>query len=216
MLGRLTTTGDLAALKDCVAVIEAAPEDKALKRELCAQLSGILGPEALLASNTSSISITELAAGVEHPERVVGMHFFNPPTSMKLVEVVPGLNTTEETVAAALKLAQELGRQPIRVKETPGFVVNRVLLAMLCEAITLYEEGIASMEDIDEALRLGAGMPMGPFKLADLVGLDTIHHACEVVYHETGRDKYRPPFTLSQHVRAGRLGRKTRQGFYKY
>ncbi|MBN2083478.1 3-hydroxyacyl-CoA dehydrogenase family protein [bacterium] len=216
VLGRLATTAELADLGGCEVVIEAAPENIELKYKLFGQLSELLAEDALVASNTSSISITEVAAAINNPARFVGMHFFNPPSAMKLVEVIPGLGTSEETIAATLALAKELGKKPIRVKETPGFVVNRVLLAMMNEAITLYEEGVASIEDIDEAMKLGAGMPLGPFKLADLVGLDTIHHASEVIYKELGRDKFRPPFALTQHVRAGRLGRKTRRGFYRY
>jgi 3-hydroxybutyryl-CoA dehydrogenase len=216
VLAAIQTTDDLSRLAGCDAVIEAAPENVELKRGLFTTLGEVCPEPALLASNTSSICITEVAAAAAAPERVIGMHFFNPPSAMKLVEVIPGLATTEETVERALELAESLGKRPIRVKETPGFVVNRVLLAMMNEAIALYEEGVASIEDIDEAMKLGAGMPMGPFKLADLVGLDTIHHACEVIYKDLGRDKFRPPFSLTQHVRAGRFGRKTRHGFYKY
>lgn len=216
VLAAIQTTEDMAPLAGCDAVIEAAPENVELKRELFGKLGELCPEPALLATNTSSISITEVAAAAAAPQRVVGMHFFNPPSAMKLVEVSPGLATAEEAVQRALALAGQLGKKPIRVKETPGFVVNRVLLAMMNEAITLHEEGVASIEDIDEAMKLGAGMPMGPFKLADMVGLDTIHHACEVIYKELGRDKFRPPFALTQHVRAGRFGRKTRHGFYKY
>jgi len=216
VLAAIQTTVQLGQLGDCSAVIEAVPEVVELKHELFTKLNEICSDQVLLATNTSSISITEVAAAVASPQRLVGMHFFNPPSAMKLVEVIPGLNTAEEAVQQALELAAALGKKPIRVKETPGFVVNRVLLAMMNEAITLHEEGIASIEDIDEAMKLGAGMPLGPFKLADLVGLDTIHHACSVLYKELGRDKFRPPFALTQHVRAGRLGRKTRHGFYKY
>jgi len=216
IIAAIQTTEDLGQLADCEAVIEAAPENVELKRQLFGQLGELCSESALLATNTSSISITEVAAAAAAPQRVVGMHFFNPPSAMKLVEVIPGLATEEAAVKRALDLARQLGKKPILVKETPGFVVNRVLLAMMNEAITLYEEGVASIEDIDEAMKLGAGMPLGPFKLADLVGLDTIHHACEVIHRELGRDKFRPPFALTQHVRAGRFGRKTRHGFYKY
>lgn len=216
VMGRLHTAGELAPLADCDYVIEAAPERIELKHEIFSELSRICRPDALLATNTSSISITEVARSVEPAARLVGMHFFNPPSVMQLVEVIPGLGTSEETVVAALDLAKKLGKKGIRVKETPGFIVNRVLTAMMNEAITLYEEGIASPEDIDEAMRLGANFPLGPFKLCDLVGLDTYAHACETIYRELGREKFRPPFTLRQHLRAGRLGRKTRHGFYKY
>jgi 3-hydroxybutyryl-CoA dehydrogenase len=216
VLGRISTVTAIKDLAECDAIIEAAPERTELKQQIFKELSEACREHTLFATNTSSISITELAAMATHPERVVGMHFFNPPSAMQLVEVIPGLNTAEETLDAAMDLAVELGKKAIRVKETPGFVVNRVLIAMMNEAITLHEEGIASIEDIDTAMKLGAGMPLGPFKLADLVGLDTIHHACEVIYNELGRDKFRPPFKLTQHLKAGRLGRKTRHGFYKY
>jgi 3-hydroxybutyryl-CoA dehydrogenase len=217
VLERITATSELSSIAGCPQVIEAAPELIELKRELFAGLSETCAPEVLIASNTSSISITELSSFAKsHPERVVGMHFFNPPTAMKLVEVIPGLVSADSMVDAATELAKELGRTPIRVKETPGFVVNRVLLAMMVEAICLYESGVASIEDIDTAMKLGAGMPLGPFKLADMVGLDTIHHALEVLFSELGDEKFKPPFALSQHVRAGRFGRKTRHGFYKY
>lgn len=216
VLGRISTSTELAAMAECDAVVEAAPEKIELKKEILQGLSAVCRDDTLFATNTSSISITELAALSTHPERVVGMHFFNPPSAMQLVEVIPGLNTAEANLERALALAAELGKKAIRVKETPGFVVNRVLIAMMNEAITLHEEGIASIEDIDTAMKLGAGFPLGPFKLADLVGLDTVHNASELMYRELGRDKFRPPFKLSQHVRAGRLGRKTRHGFYKY
>lgn len=216
VIGRITTVTELSSMAGCDAVIEAAPEKIELKKEIFQGLSAVCREDTLFATNTSSISITELAALAAHPERVVGMHFFNPPSAMQLVEVIPGLNTDEAVLEHALALAARLGKKAIRVKETPGFVVNRVLIAMMNEAISLHEQGIASIEDIDTAMKLGAGFPLGPFKLADLVGLDTIHHASEVMYRELGRDKFRPPFKLTQHVRAGRLGRKTRHGFYKY
>jgi len=216
VLARIKTTSNLAELAGSTAVIEAAPEDPKLKQQIFRSLAEHCGPETMLATNTSSISITEVAGAVDNPARVVGMHFFNPPSAMQLVEVVPGLQTAPETVERGMALAKALGKKGIRVKETPGFIVNRILMAMMNEAITLYEEGVASFEDIDDAMRLGANFPLGPFKLADLVGLDVYTHACEVVYRELGRDKFRPPYTLRQYVRAGRLGRKTRHGFYKY
>ena len=215
-IARISTATQLSALAGCTAVIEAAPEDVKLKQQIFRELAGHCGPDALLATNTSSISITEVASVVDNPGRVVGMHFFNPPREMHLVEVVPGLQTSEETVARAMALATALGKKGIRVKETAGFIVNRILMAMMNEAITLYEEGVGTIEDIDEAMKLGANFPLGPFKLADLVGLDVYTHACDVVYRELGNDKFRPPYTLRQYVRAGRLGRKTKQGFYKY
>jgi 3-hydroxybutyryl-CoA dehydrogenase len=215
-LGMITIAPDLAGLADCDIVIEAAPEKMELKRNIFQQLCAHCREDALLATNTSSISITEVAAAATHPERVVGMHFFNPPTAMQLIEVIPGLYTSEAVTLRALELSKALGKKGIRVKETPGFIVNRVLTAMMNEAITVLEEGIASAEDIDEALKLGAGFPLGAFKLCDLVGLDVYLHACESIHNELGRDKFRPPYLLRQYVRAGKLGRKSKQGFYKY
>jgi len=215
-LARLTHTSDMARLAECDAIIESVAEDLALKQEIFGALSKVVSPGALLASNTSSISISQLAGATAHPDRVVGMHFFNPPTLMQLIEVIPGIETSEETVSRALGLSQQLGKRAIRVKETPGFVVNRVLVAMMNEAIRLLEEGAASLDDIDEAMKLGAGFPLGPFRLADLVGLDVFEHTCESIYRELGDDKFRPPMLLKQLVSAGRLGRKTRHGFYKY
>jgi 3-hydroxybutyryl-CoA dehydrogenase len=215
-LARIAIAPELSGLAECDIVIEAAPEKMELKRSIFATLCQSCREDALLCTNTSSISITEVAAAATHPERVVGMHFFNPPTAMQLVEVIPGLPTAEESVARALELARALGKKGIRVKETPGFIVNRVLSAMMNEAITIFEEGVASVEDIDEALKLGAGFPLGAFKLCDLVGLDVYLHACESIHNELGRDKFQPPYTLRQYVRAGRLGRKTKHGFYKY
>lgn len=216
VLGRIKPVTELEAMQDCDYVIEAAPEVAEIKHQIFTSLAQNCRPDTLLATNTSSISISEVAQGIANPGRVVGMHFFNPPSAMQLVEVIPGLATAEESVAKAIELARSLGKKGIRVKETPGFIVNRVLTAMMNEAITLYEEGVASLEDIDDAMRLGANFPLGPFKLCDLVGLDVYNHACETIYRELGRDKFRPPFTLKQHIRAGRLGRKTRHGFYKY
>lgn len=216
VLDAMQTTSDLAELAGCDFVIEAAPELPELKQSLLKELGGIVSDDAVIASNTSSIAISELAAATKNPGRVVGMHFFNPPTAMGLVEVIPGSATEEPTVVAAAALAQQLGKKPVRVKDTPGFVVNRVLLAMMTEAIRLAEEGVASVPDIDEAMKLGAGFPMGPFKLADLVGLDVIEHACDSIYRGLNDPKFRPPELLRQHVRDGHLGRKSRQGFYKY
>jgi len=216
VLDAMQTTSDLAELAGCDFVIEAAPELPELKQSLLKELGGIVSDDAVIASNTSSIAISELAAATKNPARVVGMHFFNPPTAMGLVEVIPGSATEEPTVVAAAALAQQLGKKPVRVKDTPGFVVNRVLLAMMTEAIRLAEEGVASVPDIDEAMKLGAGFPMGPFKLADLVGLDVIEHACDSIYRGLNDPKFRPPELLRQHVRDGHLGRKSRQGFYKY
>jgi 3-hydroxybutyryl-CoA dehydrogenase len=216
LMARISRVDDLPALSGCSVVIESAVEDPQVKEGIFAELGRVCPQDALLASNTSSISISALAAATAHPERVVGMHFFNPPVMMGLVEVIPGLQTGEVCTRMALDLAAELGKKGILVKETPGFVVNRILLAMINEAMTLRDEGIATVEDIDEAMKLGAGFPLGPFRLADLVGLDVYMHTCESIYRERGDAKFAPPFSLRQMVRAGYLGRKVRQGFYKY
>jgi 3-hydroxybutyryl-CoA dehydrogenase len=215
-LARIQHVDALAGLAGCTAVIEAVPESLELKLKIFGELAAHVAPEAMLATNTSSISITEIASKLPQPERFIGIHFFNPPSAMQLTEVVPGMATSEATVERALELSKLLGKKAIRVKETPGFVVNRVLVAMMNEAIRLHEEGIASIQDIDEAMRLGANFPVGPFKLADLVGLDVLEHASQVIYSELGQDKFRPPHALKSLVRAGRLGRKTRRGFYDY
>lgn len=216
VLSRIERVPELDGMAGCDFVIEAAPEVIAIKHDVLKTLEAACGEGTIFASNTSSISITEIAVGISKPEQVVGMHFFNPPSAMGLVEIIPGLATSEETLERATELASAMGKKPILIKETPGFVVNRVLLAMVNEAIRLAEDGIASIEDIDDAMRLGAGFPLGPFKLADLVGLDVLEHACDTIYNELGDSKFRPPFMLRQLVRAGRLGRKTRHGFYKY
>ena len=215
-MARLSHSPGIEALAECDAVIESVAEDAELKQGIFTQLGSVCSPEAMLATNTSSISISQLAGVTAQPSRVVGMHFFNPPTMMQLIEVIPGIETSEDTVARAMGLSARFGKRGIRVKETPGFVVNRVLVAMMNEAIHLLEEGAASLEDIDEAMKLGAGFPLGPFRLCDLVGLDVFEHTCESIYKELGDDKFRPPVILKQLVAAGRLGRKSRHGFYKY
>jgi 3-hydroxybutyryl-CoA dehydrogenase len=215
-LARLGHSTDIAALAECDAVIESVAEDAALKQDIFARLGGVCSPQAMLASNTSSISITQLAGVTIAPERVVGIHFFNPPSLMQLTEVIPGAATSAETVQRALDFSARLGKRGIRVKETPGFVVNRVLVAMMNEAIRLLEEGVAAQEDIDEAMKLGAGFPLGPFRLCDLVGLDVFEHTCESIYKELGDPKFKAPHLLKQLVAAGRLGRKSKHGFYKY
>lgn len=216
IIQRISFADGINGLAGCEVVIEAVPEKLEIKQAVFASLAEHVSGETILASNTSSISITGIAASVTNPERVIGLHFFNPPVLMNLVEVIPGLATSNEVVDATCNLGKALGKKAIRVKETPGFVVNRILLALMVEAMVLAQEGISSFEDIDEAMRLGTGMPMGPFKLADFVGLDVVEHSLESIYEERGDDKFRPPFLLKQHVRAGRLGRKTRHGFYKY
>ncbi len=216
VLDRIRPATELSALADCDFVIESAPELLDLKHEIFSELAGICKDSCVLATNTSSFGITQIAAATECQDRVVGMHFFNPPTAMALVEVIPGLNSSEDTISRIEGLAEAMGKTSIRVKETPGFVVNRILTAMMNEAMNLYEEGAASIEDIDTAMKLGAGFPLGPFRLADLVGLDTYEHTCDSIYRETGRLHFKTPRTVTQYVKGGRLGRKTRKGFHKY
>jgi 3-hydroxybutyryl-CoA dehydrogenase len=215
-ISRLNHSADISALEECEAVIESIAEDAALKQDIFAKLGGVCKPGAMLATNTSSISISQLAGVTTEPSRVVGMHFFNPPTMMQLIEVIPGIETSEDTLTRAMELSAQLGKRGIRVTETPGFVVNRVLVAMMVEAIRLLEDGVATQEDIDEAMKLGAGFPLGPFRLCDLVGLDVFEHTCSSIYRELGEEKFRPPAILKELIAAGRLGRKSRHGFYKY
>jgi len=216
VIERISVQKDLDGFAGCDLVVEAVLEDFEVKSRFFSELNGICGQEAIFATNTSSIGITRLAAVSGRPERFIGLHFFNPPSQMTLVEVVPGLQTTDEVRDASVEFIKKLGKKPLVFKETPGVVVNRVLMAMAVEAMALYEEGIGEPAEIDEALRRGAGWPLGPFKLMDLVGLDVFLQACEMLYREHGNSKFRPPFVLKQLVQAGRLGRKTRAGFYDY
>ncbi|MCC7478828.1 3-hydroxyacyl-CoA dehydrogenase family protein [bacterium] len=214
-LARISAAG-YSDFGDCDYVIESAPEDLRLKTFIFEQLAAHCRQDCILATNTSSISITQLAEATAGPQRVVGMHFFNPPMQMALVEVIPGEQTSPETVQAALDFSARLGKKGIKVAETPGFVVNRVLMAMMNEAMRLLEEDAASMQDIDDAMRLGAGFPLGPFKLADLVGLDVYLHTCESIYRQSGRESFKPSPLLVKLVEEGKLGRKSKEGFYKY
>lgn len=215
-LARIKGSTDIKIIKDADFIIEAATEDMAVKKELFAELEELCRPDVILATNTSSLSITEIASATKKPERVVGMHFFNPAPVMKLVEVIPGYNTSEETIAAAKKLAEDLQKTPVEIKESPGFVVNRMLIPMVNECVAVLAENIASAEDIDKAMQLGANHPMGPLALADLVGLDICLRVMETLHEELGEDKYRPHPLLRKMVRAGKLGQKTGEGFYKY
>jgi 3-hydroxybutyryl-CoA dehydrogenase len=201
-IARLRQVGKIDELAQCDLVLEAALENLEVKSELLIELNSKCKPETILATNTSSIGITELARISGRPERFIGLHFFNPPSQMMLVEVVPGLLTAKEICDTAVEFINKLGRKPFLFKETPGFVVNRVLMAMAVEAMAIVEEG--------------ANWPLGPFKLMDLVGLDVFLHACEGIYEAHGHDKFRPPFILRQMVQAGRLGRKSGGGFYDY
>jgi 3-hydroxybutyryl-CoA dehydrogenase len=197
-------------------VIEAITENQPLKNETFAQLDRICPPQALLASNTSSCNITAMAAATRRPAQVLGLHFFNPVPLMKLVEVVQTILTDEKTVLAAYEWVQAVGKVPVRAKDSTAFIVNRLLVPYLLDAIRVYEGGLASLEDIDQAMKLGCGYPMGPFTLLDLVGLDTTMFVAEVMFDEYREPRYAPPPLLKRMVMAGQLGRKSGKGFYDY
>ena len=216
ILSRVSYSLDLKDAADCDLVVEAAIEVLDIKKSIFKELDEICKPETILASNTSSISITAIAAATKRPEKVLGMHFFNPAPAMKLVEVIRGARTDDETFKAVYDCAAEVGKNPVEVGEAPGFVVNRILFPMINEAIMVLENGIASKEDIDTAMMYGANHKMGPLALADLVGLDICLAIMETIFTETGDSKYRPALTMKKMVRAGLLGRKTGEGFYKY
>jgi len=215
-LARISTTDRLDELKACQLVIEAAPEKLPLKQELFRQLSSICAPTTILATNTSSLSLTEIAAAATNPGRVVGMHFFNPVHLMKLLEVVRAYQTSDETLEIARQYGAAIGKELIVVKDSPGFASSRLGVALGLEATRMVEEGVASAEDIDRAMKLGYGHPMGPLALGDLVGLDIRLAIAEYLYAETGSPTFRPPQLLKQMVRAGKLGKKSGEGFYKY
>ncbi|HOP69012.1 MAG: 3-hydroxybutyryl-CoA dehydrogenase [Dethiobacteria bacterium] len=216
LLGRLRGTVRLEELQEAEVVIEAVVENMEVKKELYARLDQICKPEAVLASNTSGLSITEMASVTKRPWQVVGMHFFNPVPVMKLVEVIKGNDTSPETFELVMDLARKLGKEPIAVNEAPLFAVNRILVPMINEAVFVLMEGVASAEDIDRGMVLGCNHPIGPLALADLVGLDVLLAVMETLYRETGDSKYRPCPLLRKLVRAGHLGRKTGRGFYTY
>ena len=215
-LGRLKGVTELDALKDCDLVIEAITENQALKNETFAKLDRICPAHALLASNTSSCNVTAMAAATRRPGQVLGLHFFNPVPLMKLVEVVQTILTDEKTVLAAYEWVQAVGKAPVRTKDSTAFIVNRLLVPYLLDAIRIYEGGLASLEDIDQAMKLGCGYPMGPFTLLDLVGLDTTMYVAEVMFEEFREPRYAPPPLLKRMVMAGHLGRKSGRGFYDY
>lgn len=208
----ITGTKDICG--DCDLIIEAAVENMEIKKQTFKELDDICKPEAIFATNTSSLSITEIGSGLKRP--IIGMHFFNPAPVMKLVEIIAGLNTPTELVDKIKKISEDIGKVPVQVQEAPGFVVNRILIPMINEAVGIYAEGIASVEGIDSAMKLGANHPIGPLALGDLIGLDVCLAIMDVLYHETGDSKYRAHTLLRKMVRGKQLGQKTGKGFYDY
>ena len=215
-LANLSGTTDVDALKDCDLVIEAIVENLDEKRRTYAALETVVGAHTIFASNTSSLCITELAAATKRPDRFGGLHFFNPVPLMKLVEVSRALTTSDETYQATYAFAQSLGKEPITAPDRPGFIVNRLLVPYLLDAIRAYENGLGTLEDIDKGMKLGCGYPMGPFTLLDFVGLDTTYYIANIMFEEFRDPLYAPPPLLKRMVLAGRLGRKSGEGFYKY
>jgi 3-hydroxybutyryl-CoA dehydrogenase len=215
-LGNLAGTTTFDALKDCDLIIEAIVENLGQKRETYASLEPIVKPHTIFLSNTSSLCITELAAATSRPDRFGGLHFFNPVPLMKLVEVIRALTTSDETYQTVFAFAQSLGKEPITAPDRPGFIVNRLLVPYLLDAIRAYENGLGTLEDIDKGMKLGCGYPMGPFTLLDFVGLDTTYYIANIMFEEFREPAYAPPPLLKRMVLAGRLGRKSGQGFYRY
>lgn len=215
-LSHIKVSSDIADIKDADLVIEAATENAVVKKKIFQELDEVCEEKTILASNTSSLSITEIGAATKRPEKVIGMHFFNPVPMMKLVEIIEGRKTEPEVTKIITELTKEIGKTPVHVNEGPGFVVNRILIPMINEAVGILADGIASAEDIDTAMQLGANHPMGPLALGDLIGLDVCLAIMEVLYTEFGDSKYRPHSLLRKMVRSGDLGRKTGKGFFDY
>ena len=216
ILSKIHTTSNIEDAKDSDLVIEAVSERMNIKKELFSKLDEICSEKTIFATNTSSLSITEIACATKHPERVIGMHFFNPAPIMKLIEIIKGYTTSEEVYETILKLSKELGKEPVLCEEAPGFVVNRILIPMINEAVGILADGVATAEDIDVAMKYGANHPIGPLALGDLVGLDVVLAIMDVLTTEFGDSKYRAHPLLKKMVRAGKLGRKTGEGFFKY
>lgn len=216
IMGRISGTVDMAAAADCDLVIEAALEVMDIKKSIFKELDEICKPSCILASNTSALSITEIAAATKRADKVIGMHFFNPVPAMKLVEVIRGADTSQETYDTIKAISEKMGKAPVEINEAPGFVVNRLLIPMLNEGMYCVMEGVANPADVDTSMKFGAGHPMGPLALADMIGLDICLAIMNTLYKEFGDPKYRPCPLLVKTVRAGKLGRKTGEGFFKY
>lgn len=216
VLSRVKGSVDIADAASCGLIVEAAVENMAIKKAIFKEMDSVCPPETIFATNTSSLSITEVASSTGRPDKVIGMHFFNPATIMKLVEIIRGMTTSDETYAIIKELTEKIGKTPVEVDEAPGFVVNRILIPMINEAIGIFAEGVASVDDIDSAMKLGANHPMGPLALGDLIGLDVCLAIMNVMTEETGDPKYRAHALLKKYVRAGWLGRKSGRGFYDY
>ncbi len=215
-LGRISFSADVSTLKDVRFIFEAVFEDINVKKELFAKLDAVCGDDTIYATNTSSIAITEMAALVKRPANFIGMHFFNPVPVMKLVEVIPALQTAEATKNLALEMAQKIGKTAITCKDTPGFVVNRLFVPYIIDAVRLLEEGVASAEDIDTAMKLGCNMPMGPLEFQDFAGVDIGYHVSNIFYDYMKEERYAPPGLLRNMIKAGYVGRKAGKGFYDY
>jgi 3-hydroxybutyryl-CoA dehydrogenase len=216
VLERIVITADVEAVRDVELVIEAVPEDIGLKTKVLREVATLVGEDAIIASNTSSIPIAQLAAAVTDPERVLGLHFFSPVPVMKLVEVVVALDTDESIVATARSFVEALQKTPIETKDRSGFIVNMLLVPYLMAAVRMYEEGFATADAIDEGMRLGCGHPMGPLRLCDFIGLDVLYSVCDSLYEEFKRPEYAPPPLMKRMVASNRLGRKSGRGFYEY